>query len=254
VSLLAPSAPLLAAPPLGTAAAPKPYNATSLNPSGIESAFIAAQGDYFAYVAGFGYEGGDEVGWVNDGSAGAGLGLGSSQKSVAVQLGYNLTTLQADQISGAMDLKVARDLVNNDAIRVALGGGVLDFLTHGKAAARDATAFAVTTIAIPVRIEAAKRTLQFNLGYGGRKFQNRTFPSLLDQGGFGSVGLQVEDNLGLSIGVSSRGVNTTINLVPLRGVPLAIGASANNVADHQGLGRSAVLFFSWGGTYQTASF
>ena len=116
------------------------------------------------------------------------------------------------------------------------------------------TPFAVTTLAVPVRITGARRTLQFNLGIGGNRFQIPQSIAWYDQGEFASVGLEVADNVGLSLGWSGRGLNTTMNVVPLRGVPLAIGASAINLTNHQGRGRAAVLFLTWGGTFQTASF
>lgn len=240
--------------PVSALADPKPYSRPSLNPTGVESAFIASQGDYFAYFAGYGYDTGPATPWITDGSAGVGVGLGSASRSLAVQLGYNITTLRADRFSGGVDLKLARDLLNSDDIRLALAVGALDLFTHGPSAAPLATPYAVTTLALPIRFEGARRTLQFNLGVGGSRFQLPESLALLDRGGFASVGLEVADNLGLSVGWSGRGLNTTLNLVPLRGVPLAIGASANNLTNHQGLGRAAVLFLTWGGTFQTAAF
>ena len=173
---------------------------------------------------------------------------------MAIQLGYNLTSLRSDQISGGVDLKLARDLIRNDTIRLALAAGVLDLYTHGPSATSLSTPFAVTTMAMPVRIAGTPRTLQFNLGIGGNRFQSPESIAWYDQGGFASVGLEVADNVGLSLGWSGRGLNTTINVVPLRGVPLAIGASATNLTNHQGRGRAAVLFLTWGGSFQTASF
>ncbi len=96
--------------------------------------------------------------------------------------------------------------------------------------------------------------LQFNLGVGGRRFQTPDSLEWFDRGGFASVGLEVADNVGLSLGWSGRGLNTTLNLVPLRGVPLAIGASATNITNHLDHGRAAVLSITWGGSFQTASF
>ena len=115
---------------------------------------------------------------------------------MAIQLGYNLTSLRSDQISVGVDLKLARDLIRNDSIRLALAAGVLDLYTHGPSAAPLSTPFAVTTMAVPVRITGTARTLH-------------------------------------SI--------------------WAIGASATNLTNHQGRGRAAVLFLTWGGSFQTAS-
>ncbi|MEB3331270.1 MAG: hypothetical protein VKI83_02090 [Synechococcaceae cyanobacterium] len=240
--------------PWAALADPKPYTPPSLNPTGVESAFIASQGDYFVYAAGFGYESGPAARWVTDGSAGLGIGLGSASRSLAVQLGYNLTSLRPDRLSGGVDLKVARELLRTPDLRWALAAGVLDLTSHGPAATTLATPYAVTTLALPIRFEGARRTLQFNLGVGGNRFQIPDSLAWQDRGGFASVGLEVADNLGLSLGWTGRGLNTTLNLVPLRGVPLAIGASASNLTNHRGLGRAAVLFLTWGGTFQTASF
>ena len=253
-SLAAAATLLMAHRPQAARSDPTPYARPSLNPAGIESAFIASQGDYFAYAAGFGYDSGSAAPWSTDASAGVGIGLGSSGRSLAVQLGYNLTSVWADRIAGGVDVKIARDLMRSDELRLALGAGVLDLFTHGTSATPLTTPFAVTTLAVPVRLSGARRTLQLNLGVGGRRFQTPESPEWFDRGGFASIGLELADNVGLSLGWSGRGLNTTLNVVPLRGVPLAIGASATNITNHQGRGRAAVLFLTWGGSFQTAAF
>ncbi len=246
------------------AAAPEsllPYSKPNLNPSGIESAFIASQGDYYGYLAGFAYESREyserysrKTVWVHDASAGLGMGLGSSKDSVALQLGYNLNSLRGLDDGGTLDLKVARDLIQNESLRIALGGGVLGVYTYGRDTQNSSTPFAVATMALPVRVDGQRRTVQFNLGYGGGKFRDNESPGFLEQGIFASAGIEFDENVGVSVGWSGRGVNATLSVTPVRGIPLSVGASLNNLTNHDQLGRAAVLSLAWGGTFQTASF
>lgn len=244
-------------------AAPLPYSRPSLNPSGIESAFIAAQGDYYAYAAGFVYESplytngsydSSDIQWISDGSMGVGFGLGSSTRALAVQLGYNIPSFRAPDSGGTLDLKVSRDLVNNDSLRVALGVGVLGVLSYGEVADKGSTPFLVSTVAFPVLVGGERRTMQVNAGYGGGKFRESNSPDLLEQGLFASVGVEFTENFGVSVGWSGRGLNASFSVSPWRGIPLTVGASLNNLANHDQLGRAAVLSLAWGGSFQTASF
>lgn len=234
----------------------QPYSKPSLNPAGIESAFIANQGDYYGYAVGYGYElnasSGSDL--VVDGGLGVGFGLGSSRDSLALQIGYNLNGIKGEDLGGTVDLKVARDLVVSRHLRLGLGAGVLGAISHGSESNSGSTPFVVTTLALPVRLDDQERTLQFNAGYGGGRFREDGSPDLLEKGIFASVGLEVADNVGLSVGWSGRGLNASVSVTPLRGVPLSIGMSGINLSNHDDLGRSGVLTLSWGGSFQTASF
>lgn len=243
--------------------APLPYSKPSLNPSGIESAFIAAQGDYYAYAAGFVYESplytngtydSDDIQWIGDGSVGLGFGLGSSTRAVAVQLGYNIPSFRAPDSGGTLDLKISRDVLSNDSLRIALAGGVLGVLSYGEVADKGSTPFLVSTIAFPVLVGGERRTMQVNAGYGGGKFREESSPDLLEQGMFASVGVEFTENFGVSVGWSGRGLNASLSVAPWRGIPLSVGASLNNLSNHDQLGRAAVLSLVWGGSFQTASF
>lgn len=234
----------------------KSYSKPSLNPSGIESAFVANQGDYYGYAVGYGYElnGLSGTDLVVDGGLGVGFGLGSSREALAIQIGYNLNGVKGEDLGGTVDLKVARDLVVSKQLRLGLSAGVIGVLSHGAEANAGSTPFVVSTLALPVRFDDQERTLQFNAGYGGGRFREDGSPDLLEQGVFASAGLEVADNVGLSVGWSGRGLNASVSINPLRGVPLSIGMSGINLSNHDDLGRSGVLTLSWGGSFQTASF
>ncbi|CAK6695149.1 hypothetical protein ICNINCKA_01766 [Synechococcus sp. CBW1107] len=247
---------LVQVPMAGLRAQVQPYSRPSLNPSGIESAFIANQGDYYGYAVGYGYElnGLSGTDLVVDGGLGLGFGLGSSRDALAVQIGYNLNGIKGEDLGGTVDLKVARDLVVSKHLRLGLGAGVLGALSHGTEPNSGNTPFVVSTLALPVRFDDKDRTLQFNAGYGGGRFREERSPDLLEQGVFASAGLEVADNVGISIGWSGRGLNATVSVIPVRGVPLGISVSATNITDHDDLGPAAALSIGWGGSFQTASF
>ena len=73
----------------------------------------------------------------------------------------------------------------------------------------------------------------------------RSIEEWFARGGFAFVGLEVADNVGFSLGWSGR----SLNVIPLQGVPLAIGASATNSTNHLGRGRAAVLSATCGGSF-----
>lgn len=264
-ALASPVSPLSAPPsPL-----PPPFPSPSLNASGIESAFAANQGDYYVYAALYGYDSTqltvtrlvdgtpffrqDPVRIV-DGGGGVGLGLGSSSKAVAVQLGYNLSSFKRIDSGGSIDVKVSRDLIVSNELRMSFAGGVQAVYGYGDQGNTESTPYTVLTAAFPVQFEGSRRTLQVNAGYGGGKFKTADSPSILEKGVFGSVGLEVADNVGVSLGWVGRGVNGTLSVSPFRGTPLTINISANNIFDYRDLGRVGVIGVTWGGSFQTASF
>jgi hypothetical protein len=241
----------------------------NLNPSGVETAFSANQGDYYAYAIWYGYDTNvrekihledgtsfsrKKLDWVLDGGAGLGFGLGSSSRFLSLQVGYNYNSFRNVDRGGSIDLKLSRDLVLTEKLRLSMAAGVQGAYSHGEGSEERSSPFAVMTLALPVRFEGSSRTLQINAGYGGGKFRGVGSPSLLEQGVFGSLGLEVSDHVGLSVGWAGRGVNSTLSIAPFQGTPLYVGVSANNIFNYDSLGRVAVIGVTWGGSFRTAAF
>jgi len=241
----------------------------NLNPSGVETAFAANQGDYYVYAIWYGYDSNtredfrlddgtlltrEKPEWILDGGAGLGFGLGSSSQFVSLQVGYNFNSFRDVEKGGSIDVKLSRDLVLSEALRLSMAAGVQGVYSHGDDSEEGSSPYAVMTMALPIRFEGSKRTLQMNAGYGGGKFRGVGSPTILEQGVFGSLGLEVSDNVGLSVGWAGRGVNGTLSIAPFQGKPLFINISANNILDYDNLGRTAVIGVTWGGNFRTASF
>jgi hypothetical protein len=257
---------------LGVVLTGSPLNAEplpNLNPSGVETAFTANQGDYYVYGIWYGYDANvredfrfadgtllnrEKPDWILDGGAGLGFGLGSSARFVSLQVGYNFNSFRDIEKGGSIDVKLSRDLVLSETLRLSMAAGVQGVYSHGEGSEEGSSPFAVMTMALPVRFEGSKRTLQMNAGYGGGKFRGFGSPSILEQGVFGSVGMEVSDNVGLSLGWAGRGVNSTLSIAPFQGKPLFVNISANNLFNHASLGRVAVIGVTWGGNFRTAAF
>lgn len=249
-------------------ASEQPYPQPSITPSGIETAFIANQNDFYVYSVIYAYDDGPQCRTTNsetgaftcensnsmtvDGGVGLGIGLGSSKDLIGLQIGYNFLGFRDENIGGTIDVKVARDLVSNENLRISLAGGALGLIGHGKGLDDGITPFLVTSVATPVEIFSEQRTVQFNFGYGGGKFQEVRSPEVIQEGLFGSLGLELSDNVGVSAGWAGRGVNTTLSVSPVRGLPIGINISAENVTNYNDLGRAYSLSLVWGGNFRSA--
>jgi hypothetical protein len=51
-----------------------------------------------------------------------------------------------------------------------------------------------------------------------------------------------------------RGINASLSVVPVRGVPLFVTLSGVNLDNSGNVGRAAVLSLTWGGSFRTATF
>jgi hypothetical protein len=60
--------------------------------------------------------------------------------------------------------------------------------------------------------------------------------------------------VGLSAGWVGRGINASLSVVPVRGVPLFVTLSGVNLDNSGNVGRAAVLSLTWGGSFRTATF
>lgn len=233
----------------GALASDQKYPKPGLTPAGVESAFIANQSDYYIYTVIYAYD--DQGDAVADGGAGVGFGLGSSKDLVALQIGYNYLGFREGNRGGTVDAKLARDLVDNESLRISLGAGALGLIGHGKGSDDGVTPFVVASLAAPVEISSVERAVQINLGYGGGKFQEVQSPIPLQEGFFGSIGLELADNVGVSAGWAGKGLNTTLSISPFKGIPIGINLSAENVTDYEDLGRAYSLSLTWGSSFRS---
>lgn len=230
-------------------ASEKEFPRPNLTPTGVETAFIANQSDYYIYSVLYGYDD-EDVGQVVDGGAGVGFGLGSSKDFAALQIGYNYLGFREENQGGSVDVKLARDLVLNESIRISLGGGALGLFRHGNGSDDDVTPFVVTSVAFPAKLFDNDRTVQVNLGYGGGRFVEVKSPLPLQEGFFGSLGLELTDNIGASAGWAGKGLNTTLSISPVKGYPIGINVSAENITDYEGLGRAYSVSLTWGASFR----
>lgn len=71
---------------------------------------------------------------------------------------------------------------------------------------------------------------------------------------FGSIGLELLPNLGISGGWSGRGANAGISLVPFKRTPLTINLVAADIFYLTSNVPVGVLSISWGSNFRTAQF
>ena len=224
------------------------YSAPSLQP-GVPSAFIANWGDYFIGVSGA-TEGRqrDNV----DGSVNMGVGLGDAYKAVALELDLNIASINNFGANGTFDAKLARVLVNRSNFRLAASVGVVNIAEWGDDPKADTNPYGVATVAWPLQPNNPKfkQTLQISVGGGGETFAFEEE----NVGMFGSIGLELLPNLGISGGWSGRGANAGISLVPFKRTPLTINLVAADIFDLTSNGPVGVLSISWGSNFRTAQF
>jgi hypothetical protein len=77
---------------------------------------------------------------------------------------------------------------------------------------------------------------------------------LSSDGVFGSIGVALTPNLGISAGWAGKGVNTSLSYVPIRGLPLFLTLSGANITNVDASGRAVAFSLSWGGSFRTATF
>ena len=232
-----------------------------LTPSNVQSGFVTGFGDYYLYIAPYAYElfdyptgfsrGSSE--WVDDISLGAGFGLGSMQSLVGVQIALNQKGFREANRSTTIDVKAGRYIVNQPDLQIALSVGGLDLISSGKTAT-EPTYIVAASAAFPVLFEGSRRTVQLTLGGGNGKFQEPGSPNLLEQGVFGSLGIEVADGVGLSMGIAGGETSLKLSLAPLVQDPLRLNLTVGNLFDNDGFGRSVTLGLTWGGNFQAPTF
>lgn len=224
------------------------YTAPSLQP-GVPSAFIANWGDYFIGVSGA------TRGRLRDnvdGSINMGVGLGDAVKALALELDLNIASINNFGSNGTFDAKVARVLENRSDFRLGASVGVVNIAEWGNETKANANPYGVATAAWPLQPGNAnfKQTLQVSVGFGGETFA----PEQENFGAFGSIGVELLPNLGISGGWSGRGANAGVSYVPFKRTPLTLSLVAADIFDNTTNGPVGVLSISWGSNFRTAQF
>lgn len=242
-------------------AAPKSRTSPDLTPSSVQSGFVSGFGDYYFYVAPYAYElysyptaftRGSST-WQLDTSMGAGLGFGSMESIGSIQISVNQTGLRQSNRGSTLDIKAGRYIVNQPDLKIALSLGSIGLISTG-INAQVPTYTIAASAAFPIKFEGSTRTVQINLGGGNGEYFEPGSPSLLEQGIFGSIGLEIADGVGLSMGVAGGETSLKLSLAPLEQDPLRINLTVGNLFDNDGFGRSVTLGMTWGGNFQAPTF
>lgn len=232
------------------------YSAPSLTPTQVPTAFTAEWGNVFVSTSIYGYEQWQRDDPFVDGALNVGVGFGNPRRAIAIELDYNIESYRGVPEGGSVDLRLGRSLADGDRFKAAVSAGWLRVATHGQLAREPSSPYGVVTLAWPLRPDDRnfRQTLQLNLGGGSGRFQRIDQAWLPSQGVFASLGVELAPNLGLSAGWVGRGVNASLSLVPLRGVPLFATLSGVNLDNSGNAGRAVVLSLTWGGSFRTAQF
>lgn len=163
-----------------------------------------------------------------DGSMGASIGFGSSQK-VGVELGLNVISLtEGFGDSGSFSAKMHKLLGNTSAISV----GVESFGAWGLAKQRDASVFtAVTHVA---HVSGIDMPLAINVGVGNGRFRDELQNVKSSKVGvFGGVALILDPRLSLIADYTGVGLSLGVSVVPMPSLPLTATIGFTNVAEQE---------------------
>jgi len=236
-----------------------PWPTPSLSP-GVPSAFLASWGDVFA-IASIGSRGKKRD--HADGSFAAGFGLGNSVKSVALEVTGGCGSVDEFCSNGGLGLRLGRVFVNKPALQVAFTGAwqngiqwsteALEFDTGRQ----DNIYSATLSVAFPLQRRGSYfgQTFQINAGVGNSTFAPFVATGSQSQvGGFGSVGLEINDLMGVSAGWSGRGVNAQLSLTPFRDTPITVSLLGADLFNQTPYGAVGVLSVSWRTNFSTPNF
>jgi hypothetical protein len=241
----------------GSAAVALSFKPPNLNPTQIPTAYVAEWGNYFLSSSLYAYSQSNRASiGVVDGSLNLGFGLGSSRRSVALELDFNLESLADRGHGGSLDLRLGRQLIGSNDFALHLGAGWLGVASYGSWPQPGGSPYGILTAAWPLRPHNGpfRQTMQVNLGGGGGRFQRIDSVNLISNGAIASVGVELTPNLGVSAGWAGRGLNASISYVPLPSTPLYLTLSGANISGVDGGGRAVAFSLSWGGSFRTASF
>ena len=218
---------------------------------GVPSAYTLTNGDFFiAGTAGTQGKLRDNV----DGSFNLGFGLGNPYNLVSLEVDVNFGSTKNFATNGGLDASISRVLVTQPRFELAVGGGYLSFFSYGTEGVDTPNGYGVVTMSTVLNYgnEDFPQILQFSAGVGGNTFSYLdpvTFTGP-DIGVFGSVGVELTPQFGVSVGWSGRGGNASVSYIPFpRELPLSINLMASDIANTSPYGTVALLTIAWGGNF-----
>ena len=214
---------------------------------GLPTGFVGGWGDYFL-SASAGTAG--NLRPDADASFNLGFALGDPEKLVGVDVYLGIGSFKNFNANGAFGADMGRLLVNTPNLQLGVAGGVIDAYTYGtEANPQPINGYGAITAALPLRGRGTSppRLVQFTLGGGGSSFGAIDSNYQLSSSGmFGAAGVELLENLGLSVGVSGRSTNVVLSWIPLRTVPIFVNLTAADVAAVTPWGTIGVLTIGWG--------
>ena len=240
-----------ASPPADAQVAAAPIRpAYLIRPSlggGLPTGFVGGWGDYF-FSASAGTAG--NLRPDIDASFNLGFALGDPEKLVGVDVFLGVGSFKNLNANGAFGASVGRLLVNTPNLQLGVAGGVIDAYSYGtEANPQPINGYGAITAALPQRRGPTNppRLVQLTLGGGGSSFAaiESNF-QLRSSAMFGAAGVELLDNLGLSVGVSGRSTNLMLSWIPFRTVPIFVNLTAADVGAITPWGTIGVLTVGWG--------
>jgi len=214
---------------------------------GLPTGFVGGWGDYFLSASA------GTAGNLRpdlDASFNLGFALGDPERLVGVDVYLGIGSFKNLNANGAFGASVGRLLVNNPTLQLGVAGGVIDAYSYGtEANPQPINGYGAITAALPLRRRgmSSPRLVQFTLGGGGSSFAAIDTSYVLSNSGmFGAAGVELLENLGLSVGVSGRSTNVVLSWIPLRTVPIFVNLTAADVASTTPWGTIGVLTIGWG--------
>ena len=214
---------------------------------GLPTGFVGGWGDYFL-SASAGTPG--NLRPDADASFNLGFALGDPEKLVGVDVFWGIGSFKNFNANGAFGADMGRLLVNTPNLQLGVAGGVIDAYSYGtEPNPQPINGYGAITAALPLRGGGTRppRLVQFTLGGGGSSFAAIDSNYQLSSSGmFGAAGVELLENLGLSVGVSGRSTNVVLSWIPLRTVPIFVNLTAADVAATTPWGTIGVLTIGWG--------
>ena len=209
---------------------------------GVPTGFVGGWGDYFLSASAGTRQGGDA-----DASFNLGFGIGDPEKLLGAEVYWGIGSFKNFNANGSFGASIGRVIVNSPDLLLGVAGGVIDAYSYGtEGNPQPINGYGAVSAAVPL-YKGSPRILQFTLGGGGSSFGAiDTSYQLTSNGMFGSLGIEVLENLGFSVGVSGRSTNVLLSWIPFRTLPVFVNLMAADVAATTPWGTVGILTVGWG--------
>ena len=218
---------------------------------GVPTAYTLTSGDFFiAGTAGTQGKLRDNV----DGSFNMGFGLGNPYSIGSIEIDLNFGSTKNFASNGGLDASIAKVIVTEPRFELSVGGGYLQFFSYGTEGLDTPNGYGVATLSTVLNYGNSDfpQIMQISAGIGGNTFSyldpvTFTGPEI---GYFGSIGVELTPQFGVSLGWSGRGGNISLSYIPFpREIPLSINLLASDIANTSPYGTIGLLTVAWGGNF-----